>query len=188
MGSGAFELRGNRRAAITNAYGNRPQPAARVSKGAGFAASTLGLSRYTRQLGSGCRIYRDSSRRTVALYATSRFLMSHIARQWPVDVALYATATDERTRRNDQRTHGFDERTRLFDERTRAPANEPGTVQPLMKKGFFAAPGASTHRPEPEKPRIAERPRAGLVPLVVIGYNSCIVTPCRRRACLQDRA
>ncbi len=57
-----------------------------------------------------------------------------------------------------------------------------------MKKGFFAAPGASTRKPEPENPEIAERPRAGLVLLVDIGYNSFIVAPCRRGACLQDRA
>ena len=160
------------RCAITNAYGTRR---GRALKGR-FCLRTdpqpLGLSRYTRQLGPGCRNIRDSEPETVAYIATRATLLSQNLRQSAPKVADSATGADERTQGFDDRTRRIDERTRGFDERTQTFANEPGRRQALVPVDFSAPHTVFSGWPPGEKPKNAERTGAGLVRHAEIGYKS----------------
>ncbi len=134
----------DRHAGITNAYAWASQSRPRGSSGGFWPSAAPGLSRNPRQSRSACRIFRDSARRAVADFATSRFLMSQILRHPPRNVADSATVADERTHGIDERTQDSDERTRLPDERTRPPTNEPGASQPLDPKSVFSHRGGRT--------------------------------------------
>ncbi len=139
----------------------RPAGDGKAQQGPRRRPATLGVSRYTRQLGSGCRGMRDSRARDVALYAAANPQLSRIPRQLAPDVASYATIADERTHAIDERTCRFDERTRDFDDRTRASTNEPDGRQLLVRERFSAALGRSPAIPNTVKSDSAQRFRAG---------------------------
>ncbi len=88
------------------------------------------------------------------------------------NVAARATSKDEGTRPPDEGTRQSVARIRCFDERTRAFANEPGILQVIDMKEYYAVPGVSSRNTRTRGAKVPDEPGRRLLWGPVCGRNT----------------